>query len=150
MQLGGCVPRHRLCLKCLEPNSTEENVQFGSHWLPQNISKNIMGGDVPLPQISACYLRIKCTNGEASRIETNENQTNQEQQLKGLVDERMKEIKSIAQKKKHDADILLMFTLVALNLVDAITCILCLQVLPPVLEFISTKHHLLNSNVAVK
>ncbi|KAL7178168.1 hypothetical protein ACSBR2_031336 [Camellia fascicularis] len=36
MQLGGCVPQHRLCLKCLEPNSTEENVQFGSHWLPQN------------------------------------------------------------------------------------------------------------------
>ncbi|CAL5335096.1 unnamed protein product [Camellia sinensis] len=39
-----------------------------------------------------------CTNGEASRIEMDENQTNQEQQLKGLVDERMKEIKSIAQK----------------------------------------------------
>ncbi|KAL7210470.1 hypothetical protein ACSBR1_031930 [Camellia fascicularis] len=92
MQLGSCVPRHRLCLKCLEPNSTEENVQFGSHWLPQNTR------DVPLPQICACYLRIKCMNGEASRIEMDENQTNQEQQLKGLVDERMKEIKSIAQK----------------------------------------------------
>ncbi|CAL5415863.1 unnamed protein product [Camellia sinensis] len=36
------------------------------------------------------------TNGEASRIEMDENQTNQEQQLKGLVDERMEEIKSIA------------------------------------------------------
>ncbi|CAL5413240.1 unnamed protein product [Camellia sinensis] len=36
MQLGGYVPRHRLCLKCLDPNSIEENVQFGCHWLPQN------------------------------------------------------------------------------------------------------------------
>ncbi|CAL5415867.1 unnamed protein product [Camellia sinensis] len=42
--------------------------------------------------------KVLCTNGEASRIEMDENQTNQEQQLKGLVDERMKEIKSIAQK----------------------------------------------------
>ncbi|CAL5415621.1 unnamed protein product [Camellia sinensis] len=42
--------------------------------------------------------KVLCTNGEASWIEMDENQTNQEQQLKGLVDERMKEIKSIAQK----------------------------------------------------
>ncbi|CAL5413236.1 unnamed protein product [Camellia sinensis] len=42
--------------------------------------------------------KVLYTNGEASRIEMDENQTNQEQQLKGLVDERMKEIKSIAQK----------------------------------------------------
>ncbi|GMP51110.1 hypothetical protein CsSME_00017474 [Camellia sinensis var. sinensis] len=62
------------------------------------VASKYQGGDVPLPQISACYLRIKCMNGEASWIEMDENQTNQEQQLKGLVDERMKEIKSIAQK----------------------------------------------------
>ncbi|CAL5388601.1 unnamed protein product [Camellia sinensis] len=42
--------------------------------------------------------KVLCTNGEASWIEMDENQTDQEQQLKGLVDERMKEIKSIAQK----------------------------------------------------
>ncbi|KAI8004168.1 Histone acetyltransferase type B catalytic subunit [Camellia lanceoleosa] len=44
------------------------------------------------------FVMFRCTNGEASRIEMDENQTNQEQQLKGLVDKRMKEIKSIAQK----------------------------------------------------
>ncbi|CAL5377617.1 unnamed protein product [Camellia sinensis] len=44
------------------------------------------------------FVMFRCTNGEASRIEMDESQTNQEQQLKGLVDERMKVIKSIAQK----------------------------------------------------
>ncbi|KAI8004169.1 Mitogen-activated protein kinase kinase kinase NPK1 [Camellia lanceoleosa] len=42
------------------------------------VASEYQGGDVPLPQISACYLRIKCTNGEASRIEMDENQTNPE------------------------------------------------------------------------
>ncbi|THG08703.1 hypothetical protein TEA_008449 [Camellia sinensis var. sinensis] len=44
------------------------------------------------------FVMFRCKNGEASRIDMDENQTNQEQQLKELVDERMKEIKSIAQK----------------------------------------------------
>ncbi|GMQ06234.1 hypothetical protein CsSME_00050892 [Camellia sinensis var. sinensis] len=44
------------------------------------------------------FVMFRCKNGEASRIDLDENQTNQEQQLKELVDERMKEIKSIAQK----------------------------------------------------
>ncbi|CAL5377615.1 unnamed protein product [Camellia sinensis] len=42
------------------------------------------------------FVMFRCTNGEASKIEMDENQTNQEQQLKGLVEERMKEIKLIA------------------------------------------------------
>ncbi|CAL5413237.1 unnamed protein product [Camellia sinensis] len=69
--------------------------------------KRISNGGIPGRRCSLatdiCMLLVdkinyKCTNGEASRIEMDENQTNQEQQLKGLVDERMKEIKSIAQK----------------------------------------------------
>ncbi|GFY90695.1 ABI3-interacting protein 3 [Actinidia rufa] len=60
---GGCIPQHRLWLECLELNKTEENL------LNLSMLNDFREGDIPLPQISACYLRIKDGNVSVSFIQ---------------------------------------------------------------------------------
>ncbi|XAR67093.1 Histone acetyltransferase [Bertholletia excelsa] len=44
------------------------------------------------------FVMFRSKNGEAASIEMDENQTNQEEQLKQLIDARLKDIKSVAEK----------------------------------------------------
>jgi histone acetyltransferase 1 len=51
------------------------------------------------PEMS--FVMFRSQDSEAARVWMDENQTNQEEQLQQLVDERVKEIKLIAQKVHH-------------------------------------------------
>lgn len=51
------------------------------------------------PEMS--FVMFRSQGGEAPCVQMDENQTNQEEQLRQLVDERVKEIKLIAQKMHH-------------------------------------------------
>lgn len=70
--LAGRVALPRLCLMCMEVIRTEENVLFGSHWLPQKISKTFCENHASLvPHVVHVLIGNYFVNGKLFQGRTN-------------------------------------------------------------------------------